>query len=102
MPPVATDVQSPSNIPTQLSRGDDQGWQLGYVSPNAGGYTEKGAFFGQTPAAQPTSSGNVHTVAAGATTTVFTNTTFDGSIGSTAYTVGDIVKALKTLGLIAS
>ncbi len=101
MPPVATDVQSPSNIPTQLSRGDDQGWQLGYTSPNAGGYTEKGAFFGQTPAAQPSATGNTHTVTACATTTVFTNTTFDGSLGTTAYTVGDVVHALKTMGLLA-
>lgn len=59
-------------------------------------------FFGASAATQPTSAGNTHTVAAGATTTVFTNTTFDGGIGTTAYTVGDLVAALKTLGLIAS
>ena len=58
--------------------------------------------FGASAVAQPTSALNVHTVAAGATTAVFTNTTFDGSIGTTAYTVGDLVAALKTLGLIAS
>lgn len=62
----------------------------------------KAGFFGATPAAQPTAATNVHTVAAGATTGVFTNTTFDGSIGVTAYTIGDVVAALKTLGLIAS
>lgn len=45
--------------------------------------------------------GNTHTVAAGATTSVFTNTTFDGGIGSTGFTVGDIVAALKKVGVLA-
>ena len=57
-------------------------------------------FFGATPASQPTALDNTHTVAAGSTTAVYTNTTFDGSIGTTAYTLGDVVAALKTLGLI--
>jgi hypothetical protein len=54
--------------------------------------------WGATPVAQSTPSGNTHTVAAGSTTAVYTNTTFDGGIGSTAYTVGDIVAALKLAG----
>lgn len=76
----------------QLGDGSAEGIQ----APNT-----KAGFFGATPAAQPTSATNVHTVAAGATTAVYVNTTFDGSIGATAYTIGDIVAALKTLGLIA-
>lgn len=59
-------------------------------------------FYGQTPAAQPTSATNVHTVAAGSTTAAYVNTTYDGTIGSTAYTIGDLVAALKTLGIIKS
>lgn len=90
-----------SAAPRQLSDGNTQGTVLGGVT-NAGGLPEKIAFYGQTPATQPTAAVNVHTVAAGSTTTVFTTTTFDGSIGSTAYSVGDLVAALKTLGLIKS
>jgi hypothetical protein len=58
--------------------------------------------WGATPVAQSSPAANVHTVAAGSVTNVFVNTTFDGSIGSTAYTVGDIVAALKLLGVLKS
>lgn len=47
-----------------------------------------------------TGSGNTHTVAAGSTTAVFTNTTFDGGAGGNAYTIGDIVAAAKAHGLL--
>lgn len=60
-------------------------------------------FFGLTQGvAQATPAGNTHTVAAGSTTNVFTNTTFDGGTGTTAYTVGDLVAILKGLGLLKS
>ncbi len=58
-------------------------------------------FWGATPIVQPVPAANVHTVAAGSVTSVFVNTTFDGSNGSSAYTVGDIVAALKAAGLLA-
>jgi hypothetical protein len=51
---------------------------------------------------QGSSTGNTHAVAAGSTTSVFTNTTFDGSTGATAYTLGDVVKALKGAGVLAA
>lgn len=87
----------------QLSDFNSQGTTLGNPGTNAvNGLPDKISFFGATPVVQPGSATNVHTVAIGATTNVFTNTTFDGSIGSTAYTVGDLVAALKTLGLIKS
>ena len=59
-------------------------------------------FYGATPVAQATPSGNTHTVAIGSTTNVFTNTTFDGGTGSTSYTVGDIIAILKGLGILKS
>lgn len=51
-------------------------------------------------AASKAGTGNVHTVTAGSTTTVFVNTSFDGSVGSTAYTVGDLVAILKGFGFL--
>ncbi|MCU1656004.1 MAG: hypothetical protein JWO57_660 [Pseudonocardiales bacterium] len=65
--------------------------------------TQKIGFFGASPVAQPASaSANSATGAAGSTTNVFTNTTFTGGTGATAYSVGDVVKNLKALGLLAA
>ncbi len=58
-------------------------------------------FFGHAPVSQQTASASVTTVAAGSVTAAYVNTSFDGGVGSTGYTVGDVVKALKNLGLIA-
>lgn len=81
----------------QLSKKCPDGTVLGQSASDLVG------FYGVTPVAQPGSpSGNTHTPTAGSTTSVFVNTTFDGSTGSTAYTVGDIVKALKSIGILAS
>lgn len=59
-------------------------------------------FYNATPVVQPAASADAHTVAAGSVNAVFTTTTFDGSTGSSAYTVGGIVKQLKALGLLAA
>ena len=58
-------------------------------------------FFGLVPVAQQTNPANVSTGAAGATSTVFLNTTFTGGVTGKAYTIGDVVAALKAYGLIA-
>lgn len=91
-----------NDIPKQLSDGNSVGTQLGIagIMP-ASGVGDKISFFGATPVIQPATTGNTHTVTAGSVTNVFVNTTFDGSLGTTAYTVGDLVVALKNLGLIA-
>lgn len=59
-------------------------------------------FYGQTVTAQPSSTGQTSGFTAGAGTAVDSAATFTGGTGSKAYTIGDIVKHLKALGLIAS
>lgn len=61
--------------------------------------TDKVGFFGKTPVVQPAGTGNANYVDSGATI-VHADGTFNGGSG-TAYTIGDIVVALKALGLLA-
>ena len=46
--------------------------------------------------------GTVTGFTAGAGTAVLSDSTFTGDSGSTAYTIGDIVLALKTIGVLAA
>lgn len=55
-----------------------------------------------TPVAQHSSTGQTSGFTAGSGTAVNDDSTFTGGTGSKAYTVGDIVRALKLLGAIAS
>lgn len=57
-------------------------------------------FYGADTVVQPQPQGNVATVAAGSVTAAYVNTTFSGGVGTTGYSVGDIVAALKALGLL--
>lgn len=94
MAPQASLVSSSNESQVPNSSGD--GCQVGASVASLVG------FFGASPVVQPASpAGNVHTPTAGATTAAYVNTTYDGSIGFSAYTVGDLVVALKNLGLIA-
>ena len=69
---------------------------LGVVWPLLG-------FFGATPVVKPAATGTGATgFTANSGTAVNTASTFTGGTGSTAYTLSDIVLALKQLGLIAS
>jgi hypothetical protein len=64
--------------------------------------TDKLGFWGVTPVAQHNSTGETAGFTAGAGTTVTHTSTFTGNVGSTAYTISDIVKALKNCGIMAS
>ena len=57
-------------------------------------------FFRATPVGQPSSTGETSGVTAGAGTNITDEATFTGGIGVTAYTISDIVKHLKNLGLL--
>lgn len=89
-------ITNTSNLTQDFVPGNSDGHQVG---SSALAYI---GFWGATPIQQPGSpAGNVHTVTAGSTTGVFVNSSFDGSIGSSAYTIGDIVIALKNAGILA-
>lgn len=59
--------------------------------------TQKVAFYGLTPVVQPSSTGET----TGASDVNVTNaTTFNGNNGATAYTILDVVKHLKNMGIL--
>lgn len=70
--------------------------------------TQKAGFWGATPIVQPAGTAETAGIAGlqgsgTATTSYVSNTTnFNGNTGSKAYTVNDIVKALKTAGILAA
>ncbi len=56
--------------------------------------------FGVTPVIQPLTTGTVTGFASGSGSPVDSAATFTGNLGTTAYTIGDIVLALKQLGIL--
>ena len=85
------------------------GFQTVSVNSSTGAVTVTGTvtgttvgFFSATPVTQPNTTGTVTGFTAGAGTAVKDDSTFTGNTGSTAYTIGDVVKALKDLGLLAA
>jgi len=63
--------------------------------------TQKLAFWGATPIVQPSGTGETSGFSAGSGTGVNDDSTFTGNVGSTAYRISDIVKALKQAGMLA-
>lgn len=59
-------------------------------------------FYGESAQAQPSSAGETTGFTAGAGTSVLDDSTFTGNVGTIAYTISDVVKHLKALGLLDS
>ena len=65
-----------------------------------GGSGNKIGFFDAAPVVQQAGAGETTGWVSVGGTAVESNDTFTGNIGSTAYTINDVVKALKNLGLM--
>lgn len=64
--------------------------------------TQKIGLWNTTPVVQPATTGTTTGFTAGAGSAVLSDSTFTGGTGSKAYTVGDIVLALKQAGVMAA
>lgn len=64
--------------------------------------SQKLGFFNATPVVQQAGTGETTGVTNGSGSSIHPDATFTGNVGSAAYTISDIVKALKNLGLLAS
>ncbi len=103
-----TGSQSASNLPQQLTSGNDQGALMGVGGTLATGLADKIGFLGGLggtggPVVLQTGNSNYSTLsAAGSTTALYSNSTSTGGTGATAYTFGDIIYSLKQYGLLKS
>lgn len=62
--------------------------------------SQKLSFYGASPVTQRATTGTTTGFTAGSGTAVNDDSTFTGDTGTRAYTIGDIVKAMKELGLL--
>lgn len=98
--PVPLQNSWPVNADLLLVEGPSAGYatgryrQIQMVSPGALG------FFGAAPVGQQNTTGTTAGFTAGSGTAMNNASTSTGGLGSTAYTFGDLVRALKRLGLL--
>jgi hypothetical protein len=62
--------------------------------------SQKLGFWNVTPVAQYQTKGTTAGFTAGSADTVTSDSTFTGNVGTRAYTIGDIVAALKKCGIM--
>ncbi len=62
---------------------------------------QKVSFHGQNPSTQHSSTGEITGFTSGGSNQAYDNSTYTGNVGSSAYTVGDVIKCLKIKGLLA-
>lgn len=79
-----------------IAVGTTTGTEIGTAS------TQKLGFFGATPVVQQTAHGFASGFTANSGANVLAASTFTGGIGSSAYTLSDLVAALKNLGFLAA
>lgn len=72
----------------------------GNVGSKLGSSTSKLSFYGATPVVKSTGGIGRQDISADGGIAANRGTTYTGNTGSTAYSVGDLVYVLKTLGLI--
>jgi hypothetical protein len=105
---TVADITASWNVATDASRASDLCFHAYYIATAQEGIRIRGAsggvqigFFGATPVGQQNTTGTTTGHTAGSSTAVRQDSTFTGNTGATAYTVGDIVLALKNLGFLA-
>ena len=81
---------------------DDYNDFIRCVTQSISPYHPKIGFFDVTPVFQPAGGGGNTSMTANTGTAVLAGSTFTGTTGSSTYTIGDIVTALKSLGLLTA
>ena len=87
-----------------LNMQDGPSVNFGYSNGNriGGDASQKIGFWGAAPIIQPSTVGTTSGFTVGTGSGVLSGSTFTGGMGTKAYTIGDIVKALKSAGIMAS